>query len=152
MTDRSSPRSPAPPATVAPPAEGDVCLEQRVALARHELVAEFVGAGELERRRVAEGIHDDSIQVIAAMGMRLQMLRRTLDDPDQLGMLADAELAVQLSITRLRQLVFDLHPPGLEQEGLSVALAIALDAAERDAAASTGSTTSSRRSPRPRSA
>ena len=136
MTDRFSPHSPAPPATVDPPAEGDACLEQRVALARHELMAEFVGTGEFERRRVAEGIHDDSIQVIAAMGMRLQLLRRTLRDPDQLGMLADAELAVQLSITRLRQLVFDLHPPGLEQEGLSVALAIAVDTADGEAAAS----------------
>lgn len=84
---------------------------------------------------MAEGIHDDSIQVIAAMGMRLQLLRRTLRDPDQLGMLADAELAVQVSIARLRQLVFNLHPPGLEGEGLSVALAIALDMAARDSAA-----------------
>ena len=135
MNDRPSPPLPAPPATSVRPASTDATAEQRLALARHELVAQFVGAGEDERRRVAEGIHDDSIQVIAAMGMRLQLLRRTLRDPDQLGMLADAELAVQVSISRLRQLVFDLHPPGLEQEGLSVALAIALDMAGADAAA-----------------
>ena len=110
-------------------------MAERVALARHELVVQFSDASEDERRRVAEGIHDDSIQVIAAMGMRLQLLRRTLRDPDQLGLLADAELAVQLSISRLRQLVFDLHPPGLEQEGLSVALAIALDMAGNEATA-----------------
>jgi len=110
-------------------------VAERVALARHELVVQFSDASEDERRRVAEGIHDDSIQVIAAMGMRLQLLRRTLRDPDQLGLLADAELAVQLSISRLRQLVFDLHPPGLEQEGLSVALAIALDMAGNEATA-----------------
>ena len=101
----------------------------------HELVTEYATAGELERRRVAESIHDDSIQVIAAMGMRLQMLRRTISDPDQLTMLTEAERAVQLSIARLRHLVFELHPPGLEQEGLSVALAIALDVTERDSAA-----------------
>jgi signal transduction histidine kinase len=135
MTEPFSPLSPAPPATSVPPAEGDECAEQRAALARHDLVVEFVGAGEEERRRVAEGIHDDSIQVMAAMGMRLQLLRRALRDPDQLGILADAELAVQLSISRLRQLVFDLHPPGLEQEGLSVALAIAVDMADGEAAA-----------------
>jgi signal transduction histidine kinase len=110
-------------------------VAERVALARQELVVQFIDASEDERRRVAEGIHDDSIQVIAAMGMRLQLLRRTLRDPDQLGLLADAELAVQLSISRLRQLVFDLHPPGLEQEGLSVALAIALDMAGNESAA-----------------
>ena len=63
--------------------------------------------------------------------MRLQLLRRTLEDPEQLAMLTEAESAVQLSISRLRHLVFELHPPGLEQEGLSAALSIALDA-QRD--------------------
>lgn len=135
MTDRPSPQPPAPPAPAVPPATPDVGEEQRFASARQELVTHFIGAGEQERRRMAEGIHDDSIQVIAAMGMRLQLLRRTLRDPDQLGMLADAERAVQVSIARLRQLVFNLHPPGLEGEGLSVALAIALDMAACDSAA-----------------
>jgi signal transduction histidine kinase len=98
---------------------------------RSRYFAAFAAAGELERRRVAESIHDDSIQVIAAMGMRLQMLRRSIRDPDQLALLGEAEQAVQLSIARLRHLVFELHPPGLEQEGLAVALAIALDVGER---------------------
>ncbi|MDX6539294.1 MAG: hypothetical protein QOI71_904 [Gaiellales bacterium] len=97
-------------------------------------MADFVSAGERERRRVAEAIHDDSIQVLAAMGMRLQMLRRSLSDAAQLSMLDEAERTVQLSIRRLRALVFELQPPGLDGEGVSVALAIALDAANRDGA------------------
>jgi signal transduction histidine kinase len=124
MQDRSHPPTP-PEAQTARGTSGD-------AAERRELFADFVSAGELERRRVAESIHDDSIQVIAAMGMRLQMLRRAVDDPDQLGLLTEAERAVQLSIARLRHLVYELHPPGLEQEGLAVALALALDATERD--------------------
>jgi signal transduction histidine kinase len=100
--------------------------------ARRALMADFVAAGELERRRVAEAIHDDSIQVLAAMGMRLQMLRRSLDDTAQLTMLGEAEATVQLSIRRLRALVFELQPPGLDGEGVSVALGIALEAANRD--------------------
>ena len=103
--------------------------------AQREHMADFVAAGELERRRVAEAIHDDSIQVIAAMGMRLQMLRRSLDDAAQLTMLDEAEKTVQLSIRRLRALVFELQPPGLDGEGVSVALAIALDAANREGGA-----------------
>ena len=129
MKDYPSPTSPlreAPPAATDPRWAG---------VDRDDLVGQFVAAGELERRRLAESIHDDSIQVIAAMGMRLQMLRRKIDDPDQLEMLADAERLVQLSIARLRHLVFELHPPGLAQEGLSVALAIALEAAGSEAAA-----------------
>jgi signal transduction histidine kinase len=94
---------------------------------RRALMAEFVTAGELERRRVAESIHDDSIQVIAAMGMRLQLLRRAIADPEQVALLHEAEQVVQLSIARLRHIVFELHPPGLEQEGLAAALAIALE-------------------------
>jgi signal transduction histidine kinase len=92
------------------------------------LLSQFIAAGEQERRRLAEGIHDDSIQAMAALGMRLQMLRRTLKDSEQLIFLTEAEQAVQLTIARLRHLVFELHPPGLEQEGLSVALAVAIDA------------------------
>lgn len=120
MQDRSfSPPSPARPAdSVVGPVDAE----------RYALLAEFVAAGEQERRRLAEGIHDDSIQAMAALGMRLQMLRRTLGESEQLALLTDAEQAVQLSIARLRHLVVELQPPGLEQEGLSVALAIALDA------------------------
>ena len=122
MQDRSlSPPSPARPvetAVVAPP----------VGAERRALLSQFVAAGEQERRRLAEGIHDDSIQAMAALGMRLQMLRRTLRGSEQLALLTEAEKAVQLSIARLRHLVFELHPPGLEQEGLSVALAVAIDA------------------------
>jgi signal transduction histidine kinase len=127
MQDRSfSAPSPAWPAVsrAVPPADPGP---------RSELLARFVAAGEQERRRLAAGIHDDSIQVIAALGMRLQMLRRTLSDPEQLTFLTEAEQAVQLSISRLRRLVVELHPPGLEQEGLSVALSIALDAEHDEA-------------------
>jgi signal transduction histidine kinase len=127
MQDR--PHPPTPPEAETAYAAADEAAERR------ELFADFVSAGELERRRVAESIHDDSIQVIAAMGMRLQMLRRAIDDPEQLGMLTEAEQAVQLSIARLRHLVYELHPPGLEQEGLAVALALALDSSSRAAAA-----------------
>jgi signal transduction histidine kinase len=123
MQDRSfSPTSQFVPGTIVPAVDD---------AERHELMNEFVAAGELERRRVAESIHDDSIQVIAAMSMRLQMLRRAIGDPELLGTLAEVEQAVQLSIGRLRHLVFELHPPGLEGEGLAVALAIALDVTER---------------------
>jgi signal transduction histidine kinase len=121
-----SPSSPAHPAETAPVSPAVPGAE------RYELLAQFVAAGEQERRRLAEGIHDDSIQAMAALGMRLQMLRRTLTESEQLAFLTEAEQAVQLSIARLRHLVVELHPPALEQEGLSAALAIALEA-EHDA-------------------
>lgn len=120
------------PASPARPTESISGPPAAFGAERHELLAQFVAAGEQERRRLAEGIHDDSIQAMAALGMRLQMLRRTLAESEQLTLLSEAEQAVQVSIARLRHLVVELHPPALEQEGLSAALAIALEA-EHDA-------------------
>jgi PAS domain S-box-containing protein len=91
------------------------------------LLAHLVGAGEEERGRIAAAIHDDSIQAITAAGMRLQILRRSLDDPAQLELLGELEKTIHLSITRLRHLLFELHPPALDTEGLSAALEIYLE-------------------------
>jgi signal transduction histidine kinase len=122
MQDRSS-SSPSPAAPAGSAGRAPAAADERALL-----LSQFIAAGEQERRRLAEGIHDDSIQAMAALGMRLQMLRRTLSESEQVACLTEAEQAVQLTIARLRHLVFELHPPGLEQEGLSVALAIAIDA------------------------
>jgi signal transduction histidine kinase len=67
--------------------------------------------------------------------MRLQILRRKLDDPEQLRLLGELQQTVGLSIDRLRHLLFELRPPVLDSEGLAAALEMYL----QDAAA--GSTT-----------
>jgi PAS domain S-box-containing protein len=90
------------------------------------LLAHLVRAGEEERGRIALGIHDDSIQAITAAGMRLQILRRSLDDPEQLQLLGELETTIQLSIVRLRHLLFELRPPALDSDGLSAALELYL--------------------------
>ena len=77
-------------------------------------------AGEEERRRIAMDIHDDSIQAITAAGMRLQILRRRLDDPSSSGCSTSSRQTIQLSISRLRHLLFELRPPALDNDGLSV--------------------------------
>ncbi len=97
---------------------------------RQALLAHLVSVGEEERARIAGDIHDDSIQAITAAGMRLQILRRSIDDPAQLKLLSDLESTIQLSIERLRHLLFDLRPPVLDNEGLSAALEMYLDEAE----------------------
>jgi PAS domain S-box-containing protein len=100
---------------------------------RRSLLAHLVAAGEEERARIADDIHDDSIQAITAAGMRLQILRRSLNDPEQLRLLAEFERTIQLSISRLRHLLFELRPPVLDNEGLSAALATYLDESGKDA-------------------
>jgi PAS domain S-box-containing protein len=109
-------------------------LERAIA-ERRAVLSHLVSASEEERRRIAGDIHDDSIQVMTAAGMRLQILRRSLHDPEQLARLNELEQTIQLSISRLRHLIFELRPPALDNEGLSAALAAYL--AEADDVAGT---------------
>ena len=88
---------------------------------RRELAVRLEGAQEAERRRIAADIHDDPIQVMSAVDLRLQMLAA---EPGQVSVQELDELheTVQLSIERLRSLLFELRPPSLDREGLLVAI------------------------------
>jgi signal transduction histidine kinase len=100
------------------------------------LLEHLVSAGEEERQRIASDIHDDSIQAMTAAGIRLQMLRAELDDPGQLRMLEELQRTVELSISRLRHLLFELRPPALDEEGLTAALKMYMDQSKDGAATS----------------
>jgi len=89
---------------------------------RRALVDHLVRAGEEERQRIASNIHDDSIQAITTAGLRLQLLREELHDPRHTRLLTDLERTIELSVSRLRHLLFDLRPPALDSEGLAAAL------------------------------
>ena len=97
-------------------------LAQRRALLQH-----LVRAGEEERLRIATNLHDDSIQAMTAAGLRLERLRREIQDPDQLSALSKLEDAIEVSISRLRHLLFELRPPILDNEGLAAALRIYIE-------------------------
>jgi PAS domain S-box-containing protein len=97
---------------------------------RRELLAAVVSAQEAERRRLATEIHDDPVQKMTAVGLRLGMLRRTMTDPMQIGVVEQIQATVELSIARLRALMFELRPPALDRGGLVAAvrdLAIEMD-------------------------
>jgi signal transduction histidine kinase len=89
---------------------------------RRRLLARLDRAQEEERKRIALDIHDDTLQVITSMGMRLEVLRRGLSDPQQLQALEKLQDDVTRSIARLRRLVFDLSPPVLQRHGLVAGL------------------------------
>jgi PAS domain S-box-containing protein len=99
----------------------------------HLLLTHLVRAQEDERKRISVGIHDDSLQAITAASLRVQQLRRRLDDPRDLEVLAKLEETIQLSISRLRHLIFDLRPPASEKGGLAAALRTYLEQLRRDA-------------------
>ena len=91
------------------------------------LLTHLVRAQEDERRRISVGIHDDTLQAITAASLRVQQLRRRLNDERDLEVLQKLEDTIQLSISRLRHLLFDLRPPESEDGGLAGALNIYLD-------------------------
>jgi PAS domain S-box-containing protein len=103
-------------------------LERELA-ARRAVLGHLVSAAEDERQRIANDIHDDSIQAITAAGIRLQLLRRALTEPKHQELLDELAETIQLSISRLRHLLFELRPPALDSEGLSAALLMYLDQA-----------------------
>jgi PAS domain S-box-containing protein len=93
---------------------------------RRELAQRLQHAQEEERRRIATDIHDDPIQVMSAVDMRLQMLQ---DFPESMTSeaIADIEREVATAIERLRSLLFELRPSALERDGLAAALGVYLE-------------------------
>ena len=88
---------------------------------RRELAMRLEGAQEEERRRIAADIHDDPIQVMSAVDVRLQMLGASAVPIDP-GQLLELQETVRLSIERLRSLLFELRPATLDREGLVAAI------------------------------
>lgn len=77
-----------------------------------------------ERKRLARNLHDGPTQVVAAVIMRLQFIRKLLTrEPD----LVDAELVevgalAERAMRQLRTMLFELRPVVLETQGLIPAL------------------------------
>jgi signal transduction histidine kinase len=103
-----------------------VAAEERVrelAAQREGLLERLREAEEIERAQIAAGVHDDSIQALSAVDLRLGLLERRLVEraPELLTVLRPLQESVSEAIDRLRQLLFDLEPPDLHH-GLVAAL------------------------------
>lgn len=97
---------------------------------RRLLVQQLVRASEEERARLAGGVHDDSVQAMAAVGMRLETLKRRLEDADRVAEVDQLQTTVSDAVSRLRHLLFELRPPALDQHGAAAALRELLDRLE----------------------
>ncbi len=106
---------------------------QRTDDERRKLMARVLSAEEQDRERMAVGIEDGSIQHMAAVGMRLETLKRALSDEHQLGALDQLGRSVDQALGRLKHLLVELRPRALETDGLSAALGLYLREAGSDA-------------------
>jgi signal transduction histidine kinase len=100
---------------------------ERAADERARLVGALVTASEDERERIAGEVHDDVIQSMVAVGIRLQMLKSRVTDPEQAALLESLEQTVEDTIRGIRGLLFDLRPPALDRTGLREVLEELLD-------------------------
>ena len=87
--------------------------------ARQRALSErLVEAQDDERARIAADVHDDSIQALAAVDLRLGALRNRLRDraPEEAAAVETAMDAVHGAGVRLRSLLFELETPVLDAD------------------------------------
>jgi PAS domain S-box-containing protein len=89
---------------------------------RRAFLSRLVAAQEQERYRIAGGVHDDSVQAMTAVALRLSLLRSKLGDESSRQELDKLEGSVNRAVGRLRHLLFELHPRTLDQDGLVSAI------------------------------
>jgi len=94
---------------------------------RRYLLDHVVRVAEEERRKIANDVHDDPVQKLVALRMRLELLVKAHGgDPD----LERAHDAVKGVLHSMRHLLFDLRPPVLDEAGFDDAIRYLLEQAE----------------------
>ncbi len=80
---------------------------------RQRLLDDLVEAQEAERARIAADVHDDSVQALAAVELRLLVMHRQLERaaPELLQQCDELGATVRTASARLRHLLFDLDSP-----------------------------------------
>ena len=90
-----------------------------------ELHAQMDETAERERARIAGELHDDTIQVLSAAGMRLDLIVRRSESEHGSGSEApirEVREMIRHALDRTRRLTFELYPPQLDSQGLRAAL------------------------------
>ncbi|MBI4339789.1 MAG: HAMP domain-containing protein [Chloroflexi bacterium] len=92
--------------------------------ARRLLVGKLIGAQEEERKRIAREIHDEPVQALSAISMRLDLLKRRLAAELSTGG-AEVEAAhreARKAIESLHRIMVELRPQALDDLGLLPAI------------------------------
>jgi signal transduction histidine kinase len=94
---------------------------------RRRLLDHVVRASEEERRKIANDVHDDPVQKMIAVKMRLELLGKRHPELSEVPVAIDV---VRESIRSLRHLLFDLRPPILDEAGVAPAIRSFLENSE----------------------
>jgi two-component system, NarL family, sensor kinase len=95
----------------------------RASRARERLMMRAMDASEAERRRIARDLHDGVVQELAGTAFALTGSAREPSVPPEVreDLVASGD-ALRRSLRQLRSLLVEIHPPGLNADGLPAAL------------------------------
>ena len=89
---------------------------------RNKMLRHAISAADLERRRIAQDLHDGVVQDLAGVAFALPSIRDQLaSGPNADGarhVIDELKAVVQRDIAGLRTMLTETYPPGLEEEGL----------------------------------
>jgi signal transduction histidine kinase len=90
-----------------------------------EMASRLTIAEQVERRRIAEILHDDLQQVLYGIEVKMVLIRQHVQAPDSPTLAATLDRTqtwIDQAITITRRLTVDLSPPILQHEGLAQTL------------------------------
>ena len=93
---------------------------------QNKMLRHAISAADLERRRIAQDLHDGVVQDLAGLAFALPSVRAQLPesataDPAR-RIIDELKAVVQRDIAGLRSMLTETYPPGLEEDGLVAAV------------------------------
>jgi PAS domain S-box-containing protein len=100
----------------------DITERKRAEEALRTYSRRLIDAQEAERQRIARELHDEIGQVLTAVRLNLQSVRRSFHTTDCLPRIEESILVVDEALGRVRELALELRPSLLDDLGLAAAL------------------------------
>lgn len=111
----------------------DITDRKRVEEERRDLLNALVRAEEIERKRIATDLHDDTVQVLTSATMQMDLMAARSSDDETRARVETLAQTLRDAMGRLRQMLFDLVPPLLAESGLAAALRLTMEQLSTDA-------------------
>ena len=102
---------------------------------RGQLLERMLLTEEEERGRIARALHDDTVQLMAALQLNLDRIERMLggEPPAATTLVSETRSALSAALERTRHLMFELRPQRFDRHGLKFAINALCEEAAREA-------------------